>query len=913
MCEQSADPGCFVHSEPILHGLLIESPAHLDYCVSSNSKSPGSMIFLQEPAMRPILLIVLSLSLIMITFAISADVDKRAVEIVVLNEKNWDQFAPQGKEVDAIYGDMVIRNDHLSAVIARPVATRNANMTVRNVGGCLIDLAARSFESDQLSCFYPAGNDFIYREWNVTAGEAQSQAVSSDLHLQGKSGEVSVISVGREGRPTVRTTYRLTESSTSLQIITEYINHSQKTITLVPTDLVRADGGKELMVKTPNGTGRSFSIDDQFWQQAYILTPAKDLVQSNSNSRTSTLKYLDEQGRDLNSISPAESMVIERSFAVGKTYLDAARAAGLAAYRTGQLRVLDGFGQPVADAVLHLSQGPQDLGQIRTNSTGLADSALPIGTCQIEIRRFGHLLSNGKQELVIEAGSDIFQTTITLDEYRPGLLEFAVRDDAGAPLPVKIEIVGQGDTLTPDFGPESAEFAVKNLLYAHHGQVLVSLPPGEYLVRVSRGPEYSMEEFTVQVPDQGRVAVSKTLYRVVETPGWVSADYHSHSTPSGDNTSSQLGRVLNLVCENIEFAPCTEHNRIDSYQPHFDALQINPWIASVSGMELTGSPLPLNHQNVFPLHHHPHRQDGGGPVTDGDVETQIRRLVTWEESRDKLIQQDHPDIGWLFYDKNADGQHDAGHAGGVALIDVMEIHPIDRVLQTGTLAGMTAETAKSNRIFQWLQLLNQGYRIPGVVNTDAHYNYHGSGWIRNWVQSSTDDPAKIDHMEMVHASEQGRVIMSNGPFLELTARSGEGAPVGVGQDLQAPSQEVTLDLSVQCPNWLSVNTVFLLLNGKPRQDLIFTSTNHPELFVEQGEGTRRKQIFQKQVTVKLAEDTHLIAVAGGPGNNLGTVFGPAFGNVPPAALTNPIFVDIDGNGFQANKETLGRSLPVKGD
>ena len=34
-----------------------------------------------------------------------------AAEVVQLTSKNWDQYVPQGKEIDAIYGDYVIRND----------------------------------------------------------------------------------------------------------------------------------------------------------------------------------------------------------------------------------------------------------------------------------------------------------------------------------------------------------------------------------------------------------------------------------------------------------------------------------------------------------------------------------------------------------------------------------------------------------------------------------------------------------------------------------------------------------------------------------------------------------------------------------------------------------------------------------
>lgn len=74
-----------------------------------------------------------------------------AAEFTILCERNWDEFVPQGKEVDAIYGDFVLRNDKIVVVIANPVPGRNANMTVKDVGGCVIDLTLRGRPNDQLS------------------------------------------------------------------------------------------------------------------------------------------------------------------------------------------------------------------------------------------------------------------------------------------------------------------------------------------------------------------------------------------------------------------------------------------------------------------------------------------------------------------------------------------------------------------------------------------------------------------------------------------------------------------------------------------------------------------------------------------------------------------------------------------
>jgi len=486
-----------------------------------------------------------------------------------------------------------------------------------------------------------------------------------------------------------------------------------------------------------------------------------------------------------------------------------------------------------------------------------------------------------------------------------GTVRGRITDVHGEPIPCKIELKPLVEGGKLDFGPESAEFAVRNLIYSPDGRIGREIPAGKYAVTISHGPEFDAIFTEVEVNRRKVTDLSAKLVRSVETPGWVSSDFHSHSTPSGDNTGSQLGRVLNLVCENIEFAPCTEHNRVSTYQPHIDRLGIGQFMSSVSGMELTGSPLPLNHQNVFPIQLKPRTQDGGGPATTPDLESQIERLALWNDRSEKLLQVNHPDPGWMFYDKNGDGKPDAGHERAFPFMDVMEIHPIDNALSLGP-EGKREGAAFHNRIFNWLQLLNQGFRIYGVVNTDAHYNFHGSGWLRNWIQSSTDDPAKIDHLEMVHAAEQGRIVMSNGPYLEVTAHeTGKTETVVSGQDLKAVSGKVTLKVRVQCPNWLDVDSLVVLVNGRKHALHDYTREKNPDLF--RGGAVK----FDRALEIELKSDAHLVVVTGDVGGNLTKVYGKDMGKAQPAAMTNPIFVDVDGNGFVPNKDTLDHPLPVK--
>lgn len=69
--------------------------------------------------------------------------------------------------------------------------------------------------------------------------------------------------------------------------------------------------------------------------------------------------------------------------------------------------------------------------------------------------------------------------------------------------------------------------------------------------------------------------------------------------------------------------------------------------------------------------------------------------------------------------------------------------------------------------------------------------------------------------------------------------------------------------------------------------------------------------FAHDVEIELTEDAHLVVLTGHRTQLIGDVMGPMWGAQHPAALNNPVFVDIDGDGFKANKDTLDIPLPVK--
>ncbi len=72
-------------------------------------------------------------------------------------------------------------------------------------------------------------------------------------------------------------------------------------------------------------------------------------------------------------------------------------------------------------------------------------------------------------------------------------------------------------------------------------------------------------------------------------------------------------------------------------------------------------------------------------------------------------------------------------------------------------------------------------RLVGVANSDSHTLFRETGQLRNFVKSSTDDPARIDEMELVR----------EGALPGDTTTRGQG----------------TLKVRVEGANWVDVDRV----------------------------------------------------------------------------------------------------------
>ncbi|MBC8115054.1 MAG: hypothetical protein H7062_11785, partial [Candidatus Saccharimonas sp.] len=228
-------------------------------------------------------------------------------EAHVITSTNWSSLVTEGKESDAIYGDFALNNTAVHVVIAQPLATRHANMTVRDVAGAVIDLTEKNtIGGDQLAAFYPGKKKFAYRSASFRGGNGNDVTPTSK-GVSGKTASVVVKSEATEQLPEVVVVYSLGAKDAFATITSTFTNRGKVPLIVPLEDDFRADGGKEDMVRSPNATTDRFWLYDRYWGQAYGLDAAGGKMQLNSDARVTAIKYETDAGQTQVTLEPEQS------------------------------------------------------------------------------------------------------------------------------------------------------------------------------------------------------------------------------------------------------------------------------------------------------------------------------------------------------------------------------------------------------------------------------------------------------------------------------------------------------------------------------------------------------------------------------------------------------------------------------
>lgn len=785
---------------------------------------------------------------------------------------------PGGKEADGIRGDFVLRNDKVEAVISANLHLRRANMSTFYgangiTPGNLYDLTLRGENNDQLVVFTPSSQQGPVSYVRVLKDGSDGEAVVE-----------TVITAANNSGLYKRHEYRLRDGWQGVLIVTTYRNEGKGT----PKGSV-ADRWTRF-----DRTGTFAGIR---WADA--IDPADKAGYAfgwHSGDGFSA------PGKEV-TIKPGQEVSFARFLAVGRS---PAEAVGVVAEFQGvkTARVMASIesnsGAPIPSGQLEFTQNKSTI-TAYPGENGKLDFRLPLGTYSYQASDRGRGTVGSPALRLAKAGAAV---PMTLKLPRASAVEFNIYDGRRKSIPCKAQFIGVNGTKSPNLGPDWRAHGCKDQYFSEKGKFRVQLDPGEYDIVVTHGIEYSHLRRRIKLGKGQTIKVQGALTRIVDTTGWVSADYHNHSTPSGDNVCGTDDRIISLAVEQVEFAPTTEHNRLYDWLPHIKRLGLEDELKTVPGMELTGSGA---HFNSFPFTPDPYAQDGGAPVHEKDPRLNAINLANHQSTEPaRWIQINHPDMVFNFTDRDADGRADGGFIGLGNLIDGIET---ENFSASTILSGVPyrvspyrgRERVWIQRQFVWLQLLNQGAPYVGVAVCDAH-RVHGNGvggW-RMYMPSRSDKPSEIDWKENSRHAKQGRSILTTGPFLQV--ETGDGTlPGGTTRAIGS----VDLKIKVQCTDWIDINRIQILVNGRQWKSLNFTRKSHASWF---GNGVVK---FDRAINVPLSEDAHLIVVAAGEGLDLKTGYGSSSqSRNEPIAYHNPIFVDVNGSGFKPNGDTLGFPIPV---
>jgi hypothetical protein len=249
-----------------------------------------------------------------------------------------------------------------------------------------------------------------------------------------------------------------------------------------------------------------------------------------------------------------------------------------------------------------------------------------------------------------------------------------------------------------------------------------------------------------------------------------------------------------------------------------------------------------------------------------------------EKNPGSVLQVNHPRAGDLGYFNNLSLDLESAETALPELdldFDLLEV-----------LNGPYYYFSNQAAIEDWLHLLNRGYAIPIVGSSDSHGIDRGEpGYSRTYVYFPDRKRTPFDRDAFIDALKSGRSFVTNGPLVAFGV-NGHQVP---GDLVEAKTGKADIALRVWSAPWVDVDEVRLILNGERR--IVFP--------VRPPDGAIDK--FEQQIRISLTGDTSICVEAMG-GKTLYPVLqspsrtGSREDGTLPYALTNPIFVDVDGNG-----------------
>jgi hypothetical protein len=448
-----------------------------------------------------------------------------------------------------------------------------------------------------------------------------------------------------------------------------------------------------------------------------------------------------------------------------------------------------------------------------------------------------------------------------------GLLEVAINDGSGKPLPAKIRLDRLGHD-APLFAEDGDIHGADRFVWTGNGRARRDLPVGRYLVLVTAGIEREAHRANVFIGKGKTVRIDATLPRVVPTPGWIAADLHLHQAPSVDADISLENRVIAIAAEGVEFAVATDHYVVTDLAPTVKWLRergiLSVPVQTVVGSEVSTLGNRFGHFNVFPL-----RTDQN-VVSDGTTPAKL-----FADARRKspagVLQVNHPRLGPnLGYFTRFGMDPDTGDvavAGYSANFDTVEVYNGDEAY----------ELKEVKKIFyDWIHLLGKGRRYAATGSSDSHkLAFLDPGLPRTLIRhgAGSDDASDVDApaSRVLDAIKRGHSIVTSGPIIEASI-----AGKGPGETVQGAGKRVKLRVVVRAAPWIDVRSVEVLMGGRGER-------------VQWVEVPRSKQVLRLDRTFEISVPAKTFVIVAAQGQ-LGLA-NASRDKTQPFGFTNPIWIE----------------------
>jgi hypothetical protein len=790
-------------------------------------------------------------------------------------------------------GDWVLENDEVAFVID----ALGGGGGFAESGGNLVDAADARLRKDEL------GQLFTY------FGTFPRQGVYTTIDATDLDDGAAVVTArGRElydAAIEVETEYRLARADRALLITTTLRNTAASDVTLAALgDAVQWGGtekiapGKAVGFKGPSsgafigGVGRFTS---------YALTTPDGHI-----SATSGGTWTDTEVQKNVVIAPGARVSYARVLAVGEradvasivTELTKASGGAVGAL---EIALVDAAGKPVrvpagAKAVIATPAGDEVMTLVAATEGSSFGGELPPGTWLVSFApsvgrravatavaraRVGAEVRKGGKAKVTLAVTEVAKIDARCSEIDASGREL-VRD-----LPCKTTLEGLDGTPTPELGPAHIAGAAKNQLIASRGAVPVA--PGRYRLTSTRGPEYAAVVSEITLAAGATHEERAALRRVVDTTGYVAADFHQHTTLSGDAAVGLSDRVLANAAEAVEVAVASEHNVVADLSQTVREAGMGAFVVSVAGDELStdSSKKPWGHVNVFPLIGEPDKPRGGAPIVRDRSAHEVFEEVRGRSGPDRVVQVNHPRSGsngyfdLLAFDPKTGTGSGAGYDERFDALEVWNGRNVD---------------ARTKVLDDFFALLRTSHPVTAVADTDTHGIVgQEAGLPRTYVRVAKDDALDgwdgARTADLVRTLRETRdVVSTNGPFMTVRAN---GAPIGGIAVARGGAVEVKLHVS-SAP-FVEVDRAELRLAGSGRIVGPSSVTLAPK---KSASGALEADAtFVVRVT---ADDAFTVVVSGT--RPMRPMFAGEDREISPWAMSGAVWIDANGDGKALARE-----------